>query len=95
MLPYGAYPGGSTNAQTFVGCNNVHDLEISGWGRIDGQGAAWWSAYSANANLVRPMLLNLYNCDRLFIHEITFQNPPYHHCGLRDNGGNITIRTLR
>jgi hypothetical protein len=94
MLPYGTYPGGATNAQTFIGCNDVHNLEISGWGRIDGQGAAWWAAYNANANVVRPMLLNLYNCDRLFIHDITFQNPPYHHCGLRDNGGNITISNL-
>ena len=36
MLPLGIYPGGTTNAQTFIGCNQVHDLAISGWGRIDG-----------------------------------------------------------
>jgi hypothetical protein len=94
MLPFQTYPGGATDAQTFIGCNQIHDLEISGWGAIDGQGAAWWAAYATNSNLVRPMLLNLYSCDRLFIHDITFQNPPYHHCGLRDNGGNITISNL-
>ena len=40
------------------------------------------------------MMLNLYSVNRLFIHDITFQNPPYHHCGLRSNGGNITISNL-
>jgi polygalacturonase len=94
MLPYGTYPGGSTDAQTFMGCNRVHDLEISGWGKIDGQGAAWWAVHASNSRLVRPMMLNLYSCNRLFIHDITFQNPPYHHCGLRGRGGNITISNL-
>jgi polygalacturonase len=94
MLPYGTYPGGSTGAQTFIYCDNVHDLEICGGGVIDGQGAAWWAVYATNTSLVRPMMLNLYSCNRLFIHDITFQNPPYHHCGLRGNGGNITISNL-
>ena len=94
MLPFGTYPGGDTNAQTFIGCNQVHDLEISGRGAIDGQGAAWWAARKTNSKLVRPMMLNLYSANRLFIHDITFQNPPYHHCGLRENGGNITISNL-
>jgi polygalacturonase len=94
MLPYGTYPGGDTNAQTFIGCNGVHDLEISGWGRIDGQGAAWWATFRTNREVVRPMMLNLYSANRLFIHDITFQNPPGHHCGLRKNGGNITISNL-
>jgi autotransporter-associated beta strand protein len=94
MLPLGVYPGGTTSAQTFIGCNGVHDVEISGFGTIDGQGAAWWAYNSTNSSIVRPMMLNLYSCNRLFIHDITFQNPPYHHCGLRDNGGNITISNL-
>ncbi|MGA2786813.1 MAG: glycosyl hydrolase family 28 protein [Verrucomicrobiota bacterium] len=94
MLPLGKYPGGTTNAPTFIGCNQVHDLEISGRGTIDGQGAAWWTYFADNGRLVRPMMLNLYSVNRLFIHDITFQNPPYHHCGLRNNGGNITISNL-
>jgi len=94
MLPLDRYPGGTSDPQTFIGCDNVHDLEISGWGKIDGQGAAWWQAFRADRNVVRPMMLNLYNCDRLFIHDITFQNPPNHHCGLRGHGGNITISNL-
>ena len=94
MLPLGTYPGGATNAQTFIGCNKVHDIEISGRGFIDGQGAAWWKAFRANHEVIRPMMLNLYSANRLFIHDITFQNPPDHHCGLRKDGGNITISNL-
>jgi polygalacturonase len=94
MLPLGTYPGGTTNAQTFITCNGAHDLEISGWGRIDGQGAAWWTARTTHPELVRPMMINLYSANRLFIHDITFQNPPGHHCGLRKDGGNITISNL-
>jgi polygalacturonase len=94
MLPLGTYPNGTTNAQTFIGCNKVHDLEISGRGTIDGQGAAWWKAFRANHEVIRPMMLNLISCNRLFIHDITFQNPPDHHCGLRKDGGNITISNL-
>ncbi|HEX4122441.1 MAG TPA: glycosyl hydrolase family 28 protein [Verrucomicrobiae bacterium] len=91
MLPYGTYYGSTSE---FIYCNNVHDLEISGGGTIDGQGTAWWTAYNSNNSLARPLLLQLYSCDRLFIHDVTFQNPPYHTCGLRDNGGNITISNL-
>jgi len=96
MLPFGVYPGGATNAQTFIVCRDGHDLEISGEGTIDGQGAAWWAAHNdkSTPDPVRPMLLNLYSCNRLFIHDVTYMNPPGHHCGLRGNGGNITISNL-
>jgi polygalacturonase len=107
MLPYGAFPTSVTNSDgnvyTFIFCKNVHDLEISGGGTIDGQGAGWWSVLATNGGSLPapyngqsnpPLLLDLFSCDRLFIHDITFQNAPYHHCGIRDNGGNITISNL-
>jgi len=94
MLPFGTYPGGTTNAQHMIVCNNVHDLEISGQGTFDGQGAPWWTYYNTNNTLVRPMILNLTSANRLFIHDVTYMNPPNHHCGLRGNGGNITISNL-
>lgn len=96
MLPFGRYPGGTTGAQTFIGCDDIHDLEISGPGTIDGQGADWWASFLSrtNSRLVRPMMLNLFSVNRLFIHDLTFQNPPFHHCGLRGHGGNITISNL-
>jgi polygalacturonase len=91
MLPMGAFPAASNQ---FIYCKNVHDVAISGGGVIDGQGLAWWSASSNNSSLSRPLLLQLYSVNRLFIHDITLQNPPYHHCGIRDNGGNVTISNL-
>jgi len=94
MLPHGTFPAITTNSDnnvyTFIFCQNVHDLEICGGGTIDGQGAAWWAANVSSP----PMLLDLLSCDRLFIHDITFQNSPYHHCGIRDKSGNITISNL-
>jgi polygalacturonase len=94
MLPMGTYPSDGTNALTFITADQAHDLELSGWGTIDGQGAAWWAAFRSNEKLNRPMLFNFYSCHRLFIHDITFQNPPGHHCGLRKFGGDITISNL-
>jgi len=94
MLPLGAYPGGDTNAPTFITANDATDLEISGRGTVDGQGAAWWAACRTNRELVRPMLFNFYSCKRVFIHDVTFTSPPGHHCGLRKQGGDITISNL-
>src|SRR5579864_2769556 len=48
MLPLGTYPGGATNATTFINADRVDDVELSGWGTIDGHGAAWWEAFRAN-----------------------------------------------
>ena len=91
MLPYGTWPAASNQ---FIYCKNVHDVAISGTGTIDGQGSNWWVAYNNNNNLSRPLLAQLYSVNRLFIHDVTMQNPPYHHCGIRDNGGNVTISNL-
>lgn len=94
MLPLGKYPGGRSSAQTFITADHASDLEISGRGTIDGQGAAWWAEMRTNNALNRPMLLNFYSCNRLFIHDVTFTSPPNHHCGVRQNGSDITISNL-
>jgi polygalacturonase len=94
MLPFGKYPGGRTNAPTFIGCERVEDLEISGFGTIDGQGGGWWAACRTDPQLVRPMMLNLISVNRLLIHDVTFTSPPNHHCGVRRDSGNITISNL-
>jgi polygalacturonase len=93
MLSLGTYPGGHTNATTFISADRAEDVELSGRGTIDGQGAAWWRAFHDD-EVARPMMLQFLSCHRLFIHDITFENPPYHHCGLRGYGGDITISNL-
>lgn len=75
MLPYGTYPASSCQ---FIYCDKVQNVEICGGGTIDGQGQAWWVAYTNNSSLSRPLLLQLESCVGLYIHDITFQNPPYH-----------------
>lgn len=94
MLPLYTYPGGTTNAQTFINCNTVHDLAISGRGTIDGQGAPWWVYNATNNTIIRPMMLDLYNLNRFYVHDITIQNSPNHHFGIRDFSGNITVSNL-
>jgi polygalacturonase len=95
MLPLETYPGGRSNSgQTFITASQAHDLELSGWGTIDGQGAAWWDAFRDNGRFARPMMLQFLSCHRLFIHDITFENPPFHHCGCRQYGGDITVSNL-
>ncbi|HTR40857.1 MAG TPA: glycosyl hydrolase family 28 protein [Pseudomonadales bacterium] len=94
MEPLGTYPGGYTNAPTFITADQAQDLELSGRGTIDGQGAPWWQAVRAGDDINRPMMMQFYSCHRLFIHDITFMNPPGHHCGLRKFGGDITISNL-
>lgn len=94
MLPLGVYPGGRADAPTFISANRATDLEISGRGTIDGQGAAWWAVQRSGDPILRPMMLNLISCNRLFIHDVTFTSPPNHHCGLRKDCGNITISNL-
>src|SRR5262249_5280439 len=44
MLPLGTYPSAGTNGVTFISTTRAEDVELSGWGTIDGQGAAWWDA---------------------------------------------------
>jgi polygalacturonase len=94
MLPLARYPGGTENPPTLITCHNIHDLEISGQGTFDGQGRAWWEAFGADRSVARPMIFNLFSADRVFIHDVTYKNPPNHHCGLRGNGGDITISNL-
>ena len=57
MLPLGMYPGGTNTGTTFISGSNLHDIEISGSGAIDGQGAAWWP-YSSVTGANRPRMIS-------------------------------------
>jgi polygalacturonase len=72
MLAYGTWPG-NTAFIDFGGQNNV---KISGSGTIDGQGAAWWSAYNANNAIARPGVLNGNNCTVVQVTGIKLVNAP-------------------
>jgi polygalacturonase len=85
MLPYGSYPG--TN--TFISGTNLHDVEISGAGIIEGQGAGWWSGPGTG-----PALVHLTGCLRVRAREIRLQNAPGEHLALGGAGSHLTIQSL-
>ncbi len=89
MLPYASWPG----TTTFINGSGLHDVEISGAGIIDGQGADWWAAYNSN-KISRPNFINFSGTTRILIQNITLQNPPTFHLMLKGNNSNITIQGI-
>ena len=90
MLPRSSWPGTST----FINASALHDVEISGSGTIDGQGAAWWAAYDADNNIGRPNFINFSGCTNILIQDVTLQNPPTFHLMLKGNNMNLTIQGI-
>jgi len=88
MLPMSAWPNAGT---PFINGSSSTDLEISGGGTIDGQGAAWWGPPTASS---RPNFLNFSGCNRLLIQNIRLQNPPTFHIMIKGNNANITIQGI-
>jgi hypothetical protein len=90
MLPmsaFTAYPNGTTY---FIYANNITDVEISGSGTIDGQGAAWWSPLAS----ARPYMVYFDKVNRVLIQNVTLQNPPEMHIVFKSADGNITITNI-
>ncbi len=92
MLPYGSYP---TNVPNFISSTRLHDVEISGGGTIDGQGAPWWALFNANNAALRPhdmILMSL--CTNVLVENVTLQNPPNFHLDLNGPDVNVNIRYI-
>src|SRR5580658_2851808 len=97
MLPYGTYPGGSDPA-SFISASKLADIEISGSGTIDGQGAPWWTAYNAS-NIARPRALFApAACNAVLVRDVTLQNPPNTHISFLSSDdvpcGNVTVTNI-
>jgi polygalacturonase len=97
MLPYGSYPGGS-DPTDFISALKLQDIELSGPGKIDGQGAPWWTAYNAS-NIVRPRAMFAPTaCNPVLIRDVTLQNPPNTHVSFRSKDGvpcgNVTVTNV-
>ena len=95
MLPlnlFTNYPsnGGDTNGDFFY-ARGLTNLEISGFGAIDGQGTAWWSASSAVFNN-RPYLIYFNSgCHRVLLQNITISNAPAQNVVFKGKGGNFML----
>lgn len=91
MLPLGQYPGGTNTGTTFISGSSLHDIEISGSGAIDGQGAPWWAFPSAP----RPRMISPSDCNRLLIQNVTLSNSPMFHIAISgSHAGNSTVQNV-
>jgi polygalacturonase len=69
---------------------SLSDLEISGSGAIDGQGADWWPTA-----LSRPYLIYFNSgCQRVLVQDVTILNAPAQNIVFKGSGGNITIQRI-
>jgi polygalacturonase len=90
MLPYGTYPSGSN--EYFLYFNNDTNVEITGTGRIDGQGAAWWTAFK-NSGISRPDMIKFNGTNVVLIQGVTVSNAPTENISL-DSTNNVTINDI-
>jgi polygalacturonase len=99
MLPYGSYPGG-TSPTDFIAASKLRDIEISGFGTIDGQGAVWWATNTETpGGINRPKAMFAPTaCNVVLIRDITLQNPPNTHISFRSSSavpcGNVMVTNL-
>jgi polygalacturonase/fibronectin type 3 domain-containing protein len=91
MLPYGSYPGGIVNPQALISGSSLTNIEISGSGAIDGQGAPWWPGYKTNS---RPVMVSLNSCKFILIQNITLSNSPEFHIAIGGSSANTTIQNI-
>jgi polygalacturonase len=92
MLPIDQYPGGIVNPSDFITGSSLHDIEISGSGAIDGQGAPWWPGYKTNS---RPTMIYFGSCSKVLLQNTTFSNSPAQFIGIKgNNAGNVTIQGI-
>jgi PKD repeat protein len=86
-LPKASWPSATT---AFITATNVHDVEISGSGTIDGQGSGWWGSPSST----RPPLVQMAYTTRILIQNVNAQNPPFYHFRLIGGNTNITVQSV-
>lgn len=104
ILPYGngsgidpgIYPntGTSDSYSNFIYGKKLTNIEISGSGIIDGQGAAWWAAFDSIKTIIRPCMLAFEACTNVAILGITMQNAPNVHIGIGKGSSNVTISSV-
>lgn len=86
LLPYG-----SAGTGVLLTGSSLTDVEISGVGAIDGQGADWW----VNAQGSSPYLISLTGCDRLLFQDFTISNAPAQNLVLKGTGtGDVLVQRV-
>ena len=93
MLPMDRYPGGRVTPANFIRGADVHDVAISGPGRIEGQGQAWWP-FAKTSGTKRPIMISLSHCERILIEQVTLKDSPMFHIAIGGNSAQITVRNV-
>lgn len=86
LLPPGAFPG----TMNFITGTNLHDVEISGAGTIDGNGASWWGTSGA-----LPTLVRFSGCSRILVQNVQLKKPPSEHLAFVYGCGDSTVRGVQ
>ena len=81
--------GGIVNPADFISGSSLTNIEISGSGMIDGQGAPWWPGYKTNT---RPSMISLSSCNRELIQNVTLSNSPMFHIAIGGSAKNSTVQ---
>lgn len=87
MLPMAGWPGTSP----LLTLASLHDVEISGSGGIDGQGAAWWAGNPGSG----LYMIYFTSCNTVLVQNVTISNAPAQQIVFKSSkGGNITIQNI-
>src|SRR5581483_7381037 len=91
-LAYGTYPGsgGTAAVAPLIAIDGLTNVLISGSGTIEGQGAAWWSAYTAS-KVARPAMIEMSSTTTVEIAGIKIQNAPNSHISVEKSNNSVTI----
>lgn len=100
MLPVSVWtnlPAQNLTYGDLIYASGVTNLEISGSGTIDGNGAGWWSLPTGGAVYGNRPYMIYFNgsCGRVLIQDVTVQNPPKMHFVFKGSGdNNITFQNM-
>jgi hypothetical protein len=87
MLPMASWSGTSP----LLSFSSLHDVEISGGGSIDGQGAAWWAGNPGSG----LYMIYFTSCKTVLVQNVTISNAPAQQIVFKSSkGGNITIQDI-
>jgi hypothetical protein len=91
-LPFGTYPRSFSAPAHFITiASGASNVEFSGGGIIDGDGAAWWAAFDAGTISGRPRLVQITKASNALFSGVTFRNSPNFHLAFSGANNNVTI----
>ena len=90
MLPYESYPD-KDYPRNFLTASDLHDIEITGSGMIDGQGIPWWPLARV-PGARRPIMISFASCTRVLIENVTLTNSPMFHIAIHGHSSDVTVR---